>query len=109
MRSARFFTCALCLLVAISLLAVPTARAAYTITIDQVGPDVVATGSGAINTSGLIDTNHQTAQSGVQPVSGAVVVGPTSFQNVVYFESVSGPSTFGSGNFKVADSGSAKR
>ena len=56
MKSLKFFKPALATTLAIVLawlLSVRPAEAGYTVTLQQVGPDVVATGSGAIDLHGL--------------------------------------------------------
>ena len=56
MKSLKFFkpTLATTLAIVIGwLLSVRPAEAGYTVTLQEVGPDVVATGSGAINLTGL--------------------------------------------------------
>src|SRR5215470_9485991 len=56
MKSLKFFKPTLATTLAIVLawlLSVPAAQAGYTVTVQPVGPDVVATGSGAINLTGL--------------------------------------------------------
>src|SRR5438067_1232686 len=55
-KSLRFFKPTLATTLAIvlaSLLSARPAQAGYTVTLQQVGPDVVATGSGAIDLTGL--------------------------------------------------------
>ena len=56
MKSLKFFKPTLATTLAIVLawlLSVRPAQAGYTVTLQQVGPDVVATGSGAIDLTGL--------------------------------------------------------
>ena len=60
MKSLEFFKSTLATTLAIVLawlLSVRPAQAGYTVTLQQVGPDVVATGSGAIDLTGLTFTN----------------------------------------------------
>src|SRR5215467_10255944 len=67
MKSLKFFRPALATTLAIVLawlLSVRPAQAGYTVTLQQVGPDVVATGSGAINLTGL---NFSQSATGVNP------------------------------------------
>jgi hypothetical protein len=101
-----------CALVAVTLLfSVQPAQAGYIVTLQQVGPDVVATGSGAIDLTRL--TFSQSAalfnpeilpQAGVE-VGGGIVTGPTSSSVDYYFEP-RGPTSFGSGGLTLASSGS---
>ena len=56
MKSLKFFKPALATTLAIVLgwlLSVRSAEAGYTVTLQQVGPDVVATGSGVLDLTGL--------------------------------------------------------
>src|SRR6187402_2185649 len=87
------------------LLSVRPAQAGYTVTLEQVGPDVVATGSGAINLHGLtfsqsFSTDPVIAPSGRFIVGGGgtaqIYTGPTSSSVDSYF-GPSGPTSFGSG------------
>ena len=94
------------------LLSVRPAQAGYTVTLEQVGPDVVATGSGAINLHGL--TFYQSGSQ--NPVIGPsaigllgvaqIYTGPTSSSVDVYSGGLSGPTSFGSGGSVSASSGS---
>ena len=97
----------LCIISVTSFLAVPTARAAYRVDIRQVGPDVVATGSGSIDLTNLtISATTNTVPSYIVPNQAVVQVGPTSLQNVTDYKFVGGPSSFGPGAFAKASSGS---
>jgi len=87
------------------------AQAGYTVTLQQVGPNVVATGSGAINLTGLTFSQSATgANPGLRP-SGAgysafISTGPAS-SSVDYYYSPTGPTSFGSSSFLTsASSGS---
>ena len=89
-----------------------SAQAGYIVTLQQVGPDVVATGSGAINLTGL--TFSHSASLGnpeILPRSygawggGEIVTGPTS-SSVDSYRGPSGPWGFGSGGLTLASSGS---
>src|SRR5882724_6737829 len=90
-----------------------SAQAGYTVTLQQVGPDVVATGSGALDLTGLTP-NHlgffvpTTLGSGISshviPIS--VVTGPTSSPVDVYLNPVSQVVLGGGGVTTFANSGS---
>ena len=91
-----------------------SAQAGYIVTLQQVGPDVVATGSGAINLTGLTFSNFSSgsANPGIAPHNhGAssfafIYTGPTS-SSVDSHSGASGPTSFGSGPFLMsASSGS---
>ena len=94
MKSLEFFKPTLVTTLAIVLAWLPSirpAQAGYIVTLQQVGPNVVATGSGAINLTGLTFFNrHQRIQSrdipgaGVQ-AGGSIVTGPTSSSVDLYY------------------------
>ena len=86
------------------------ARPSYTVTLQQVGANVVATGSGAINLTGLSFLASGTQGGAIlQPPIGAIVTGSTDSANVTFFSGFSGPTSFGSGNGDIASSGSGDR
>jgi len=83
---------------------------AFTITLEQMGLNVVATGSGAINLTGLSFLASGTQGGAIlQPPIGAIVTGTTDSANVTFFSGFSGPTSFGSGNGDIASSGSGDR
>ncbi|PYK97480.1 MAG: hypothetical protein DME32_15750 [Verrucomicrobia bacterium] len=117
MKSLKFFKPALAITLAIVLgwlLSVRPAEAGYTVTLQQVGPDVVATGSGAIDLTGLTFSqyagllNPEIGPRGGEGQLGGIVMGPTSSSVDRYSdnETSSGPTSFGSGGVTLASSGS---
>jgi PEP-CTERM motif len=97
---------AFALAAALALCVVP-ARAGLIITIDQVGPDVVATGSGSVNLTGLTFNGSILSAAGVTPIFGNVTfgeAGPTSGDD---YGPLMGPSSFGPGigNIPTSSSG----
>jgi len=83
---------------------------AYSVTLEQMGSNVVATGSGAINLTGLSFLASGTQGGAIlQPPIGAIVTGTTDSANVTFFSGFSGPTSFGSGNGDIASSGSGDR
>jgi len=117
MKSLKFFkpTLAITLAIVIGwLLSVRPAEAGYTVTLQEVGPDVVATGSGAIDLTGLTFVqytgllNPEIGPRGGEGQLGGIVTGPTSSSVDRYFdnETSSGPTSFGSGGLTLASSGS---
>jgi len=80
---------------------------AYTVTLEQVGANVVANGSGPINLTGLtFDGTASGGTTGITPNLGGIFTGPTSGLMADIYLGVSGPSNFGSGNATLASSGS---
>ena len=88
MKSLEFFKPTLATTLAIVLawlLSVRPAQAGYTVTLQQVGPNVVATGSGAIDLTGLTFSQSGSVSPAIHPAAlpsraiGAVIyTGPTS-------------------------------
>src|SRR3954447_1387336 len=92
------------------LLGLPSAQAAYIVTFSQVGPDVVASGSGAIDLDGLTPINPGFSFALVFPATALVVTGAavvTELPGVIttYGNTISGPSSFGPGGFTFATLG----
>ena len=86
------------------------AAEAYTVTLQQMGANVVANGSGAFNLTGLSFLASGTQGGAIlQPPIGAIVTGTTDSANVTFFSGFSGPTSFGSGNGDIASSGSGDR
>jgi len=90
-----------------SLFSVQPAQA-YSVTLEQIGANVVGTGSGALN---FIDLNfnsflHTNAQ--INPSGGTILTGLQDqvFSEDIYTESITGPTSFGSGGLTNASSGS---
>jgi hypothetical protein len=89
-------------------LSVPLAQAGYIVTLEQAGNNVVATGSGTIDTTGL--SFLQSASNpgiGINPEGGAIDTG-TGGPAVEYdvYTGFTGPTSFGSALNTVASSGS---
>jgi hypothetical protein len=93
----------------VSGLCVPAAKAGAVINFVQSGPNVMATGSGTLNTTALTNfglvTNGTGALNATYPYAmlGAPVVNGDSIQTYI---SLAGPSTFGTGGYFMASSGS---
>ena len=84
------------------------AQAAYTITIQQVGSNVVANGSGTINTAALHPTVLTITPSGVNPSIGQVSLGSGGI--VQTYNGIGGPATIGPGGvFVLATSGTGNQ
>ena len=80
-----------------SLFSVRPAEAGYTVTLQQVGPDIIATGRGAIDLTGLtfISTTGDNFP-GIEPVLGLIATGPFATRTDGY-QGFTGPTNFGSG------------
>jgi hypothetical protein len=84
----------------------PAAKAAFIATIEQVGGDVVVTGSGSLNLSDLTFIEDAGTISGMYPDAGRLSIGPSaSVSTSIYYVNSSGPSNFGSGGITSPSSG----
>jgi hypothetical protein len=89
-----------------SLFSVQPAQAVpFTMTLQQVGANVVANGSGAFNLTGLIFNGSTNASSAINPSIGAIQTGAPGFIDV-WSGFTTGPTSFGSGNLSVANTAS---
>ena len=73
------------------------AQAAFIVTLTQVGDNVVASGSGTIDTAGLTLGSSAKTRSDVLSSMGVLYVGPASSTAIVFWSGQSGPSNFGTG------------
>jgi len=88
-------------------IAVRPVQASYIVTLEQVGSNVVATGSGTIDLTGLTFSNSNSFLSGIVPNGAEISTGPTGGTPVdVYASALTFPTSFGSGGPTVASSGS---
>jgi hypothetical protein len=79
------------------------AQAGYIVTLQQVGPNVVATGSGPIDLTGLSSFGAASVSGAIAPSVAEIIVASG---NVDIYFGVSGPSSFGTGGFTFAGSSS---
>jgi hypothetical protein len=86
----------------------PPARAAYTVTFEQEGSNVVASGTGTIDLAALRIFQNASAEASMTPLEGILDTGPTSLTLVDEYQggAITGPTSFGSGGFTGANSGS---
>lgn len=115
MKSLKFLKPALATTLAIAfawLLSGGRAQAGYTVTLQQVGPDVVATGSGTINLHGLNFYQSGSQDPRMTPHVGflntgaaAIYTGPISSSVDIYWGPYE-PTSFGCGDWVSASSGS---
>lgn len=88
-----------------------TVQAGVTVTVQEVGSDVLFSGSGTLNLTGLSSVGTQSTAPGVEPDLPAWGVGLLASPDIdVYvvapIGSLNGPSSFGSGSVRIdADSG----
>jgi hypothetical protein len=73
-----------------------SAQAGYIVTLQQVGPNVVATGSGPIDLTGLTFITSTDNNPGIQASLGVIATGPFA-TNVGFYQGFTGPTSFGSG------------
>src|SRR5215831_5949629 len=86
-----------CMTVSLVLAAAGLARAStFVVTLAQVGPDVVATGSGTIDLTGLTSFGSAFANNEMFPAHGIIGVGPSGTKD--QYSGETGPSNFGPGN-----------
>jgi hypothetical protein len=83
-----------------------SAHAEFIAYIYQSGANVVASGSGTIDLNGLTFNADGNVGAGVIPSSGVFLLGPTGGTAVNTYSGLSGPTSFGSGGLKLANSGS---
>ena len=82
------------------------AQAAYTVTLTQQGPNVVATGSGTIDLTGLTSEPGGSSTAGLVPNEANINTGPVSIEARDSYSGFTGPTSFGSGGTTFASSGS---
>jgi hypothetical protein len=85
---------------------VSNARAGYIVTLEQVGSDVVATGSGSIDLTGLTYVITDLNSSLLHPSLAIIAVGPTASTLTDAYDVAIGPGSFGPGGFSAPTSGS---
>jgi hypothetical protein len=90
-------------------LSATSARAGYVVDLTQQGSNVVASGSGAIDLTGLSFFESRTEAAGLLPSINFVMTGPVNAGVVHLYSGINGPSNFGSGGFTAASSGSGDR
>jgi hypothetical protein len=89
-----------------SALSVPPAQAAYTVTLEQDGLNVVADGSGTLDVTDLSFLTSQSFGAQILPTLGEIFTGPaSSTPNDQYHGVITGPASFGSGSGSLATSG----
>ena len=84
----------------------PAAQAAYVVTLDQVGSNVVANGSGTLNTTDLLLFSTGSTLAHILPSFPVVATGPTSFTPADVYSGTTPFPVFGTGPGGNATSGS---
>jgi PEP-CTERM motif len=84
-------------------LSAPSARAGYVVDLTQQGSNVVATGSGTIDTTGLTIFEPGSIINLIVPSLGIIASG---LAPVTIYNGFTGPASFGSGGATIADSSS---
>jgi hypothetical protein len=79
---------------------------AYTVTLEQVASNVVATGSGGINLTGLTFFIPSLTLAEVNAGDGVISTGPHGFGPVDLYTGFMGPASFGSGGPFAPNTGS---
>jgi hypothetical protein len=79
------------------------AKAAYVVTLEQVGSNVVATGSGTLDLTDLTFEGDVSTIPFIRPNFGGINTGAA--ETVATYGSVTGPTSFGIGSFTDANSG----
>lgn len=89
---------------------VGNAQAEYIANIEQVGSNVVVTGSGTLDLTGLSFSDTGAFSSGIVPAQSVLGVGAPSRDAVDVYSGFSGPANFGSGGGEVpSDSGTGDK
>jgi hypothetical protein len=79
---------------------------AFSVTLEQVGANVVANGSGAFNLTGLTFTfSSSLGAANITPIIARIITG-TANANADIYTGFTGPASFGSGGTVFADAGS---
>ena len=85
----------------------PCAQASFIAVVTQVGPDVVAVGSGTIDLTDLIAGGSGPSHANIVGTAALAYLGPISPTNIQGYHSISGPQSFGTGAAdNIPDSGS---
>ena len=87
-------------------LSAPSAQAGYVVDLTQQGSNVVASGSGAIDLTGLFFLGSISLSSELDPNGPAILTGPAGASSVDAYGNSTGPANFGSGPQTFVDTGS---
>jgi hypothetical protein len=91
----------------VALAASQPVQAAYIVDLTQEGADVVASGTGTIDTAGLGFFQGSVPEpTALVPREGVIAIGPLGFTSVDMYVGFTGPDSFGSGALTLPSSGS---
>ena len=91
------------------IIASPAQAVPYEVTLLQVGPDVVASGIGSIDLTGLANPFNASGKAAIIPSQAGLISGISPGNETFYNGPISGPSSFGSGLLTFANSGTGDR
>jgi len=80
----------------------PRAEAAYIITIQEIGSDLVVNGSGSLNLSALSPFAVGSAAPAIGSAAGTIGVGTNAGSNATFYVGITGPASFGTGGYFFA-------
>jgi len=101
----------LLLIALVGILALPghaRAQSTFDIYLWESGGNVLASGSGTIDTTDLIDDGLASGSGFIRPSNRLIAVGPSSSASVLTYGGISGPDAFGIGGPTLATSGSGE-
>lgn len=93
-HKSRYFAPLVATFLALFAVTCPPAQAAYVAAIDEIGPNVFATGSGSLNITGLVLISSSATFAFVRGASGSLIFAGGAFDA---YRGISGPANFGSG------------
>jgi len=103
----RSLTTLLCAATASLLILSQPAQAGYIVTLNQVGSNIVATGSGTIDLTNLAPPGSGGKVSYMDPFHGSILTGPATLTTINEYAGIFGPASFGThSGTENADSGS---
>jgi hypothetical protein len=82
-------------------LTAPPVEAGYVVTLEESGPDLIATGSGPIDLTGLTGPVNGFTQNSVAPIVGSIITGQTPefvIKQTDVYSGFTGPTNFGTGS-----------
>ena len=93
----------------VSGLSASTTQAGYTVTLQQDGANVVASGAGTIDWTDLSKAFDTPIAAFIDPSQAALITGPTGFVGGSLYTGFNGPTNFGNGSTTFGSSGTGDR